>query len=233
MGNRLPVSWKFSGWDYPQPVHMVYDNSCTIWVPFRASWRTHVILLITVPNSICGKVMFSQACIIFLSTVGGMRGKGRTCVVKGAFEWQRGHAWWREACVAKGGMHREGGHVWWRETCMVKVACMAKGSMHAKGGVHDDRGVCVAKGGHAQWRWGVWWGACMVGGMHGRGHAWQCGMHCRETTTAVDSTHPTGMHYCYDIFSVNKGAQYGHWISSQKVSARPMKWVTKSVTTVS
>ena len=34
-------------------------------------------------------------------------------------------------------------------------------------------GACVAGGGHA------WQGACMVGGMHGRGHVWQGGMHDR------------------------------------------------------
>ena len=43
-------------------------------------------------------------------------------------------------------------------------------------------GVCVA-GGH------VWQGVCMAGGMCGRG-ACAAG----KTATAVDSTHPTGMH---------------------------------------
>ena len=56
-------------------------------------------------------------------------------------------------------------------------------------------------GGHA------WQGACMVGGMCGRGHVWQRGMHGRgmvwqgryaymagETATSADGTHPTGMH---------------------------------------
>ena len=49
-------------------------------------------------------------------------------------------------------------------------------------------------------------GACIVGGMHGRGYAWQgacmaggmCGgwgvCMAGETATAVDGTHPTGMH---------------------------------------
>ena len=55
-------------------------------------------------------------------------------------------------------------------------------------------------------------GACIVGGMHSRGHVWQGGMHGREvcaasgacmargacvageTATATDGTHPAGMH---------------------------------------
>ena len=44
--------------------------------------------------------------------------------------------------------------------------------MHGEGGVHGE-GVCVT-GGH------VWQGVCMAG----------------ETATAVDSTHPAGMHSC-------------------------------------
>ena len=69
----------------------------------------------------------------------------------------------------------------------------------------------------------VWWGACMVGGMHGvrharQGHAWlgvymaggmhgggHVGMHGRgghvgmagEMATAADGMHPTGMHSCF------------------------------------
>ena len=47
---------------------------------------------------------------------------------------------------------------------------------------------------------GAWQGLCMAGGMHGRE-----GMHGRgacmagEMATAVDSTHPTGMHSCFSI----------------------------------
>ena len=66
-----------------------------------------------------------------------------------------------------------GGHVWQRGACTVK------GAMHGEGGVNG-------KG----------------GGMHGEG-----GMHvCRgagvagETATAVDGTHPTGMHSCVTNF---------------------------------
>ena len=49
----------------------------------------------------------------------------------------------------------------------------------------------------------VWWGACvvgacMVGGMHGRGcvaggHACMVG----EMATAADGTHPAGIHSCH------------------------------------
>ena len=72
-------------------------------------------------------------------------------------------------------------------------------------------GVCVA-GGHA------WQGPCMMGlYVVGGEHAWQGGMHGRvvcgggqawwgreepcmagETDTAVDGTHPTGMHSCFE-----------------------------------
>ena len=63
-------------------------------------------------------------------------------------------------------------------------------------------GVCMAKGGHA------WWGACMVGSMHGGGacvaggcawqggHAWQGACMSGEMATAVDGTHLTGMYSC-------------------------------------
>ena len=50
-------------------------------------------------------------------------------------------------------------------------------------------------------------GACVVGGMHGEGHAWQgAGGHAwhrgreacvaRGTAIAAGGTHPTGMHSC-------------------------------------
>ena len=37
----------------------------------------------------------------------------------------------------------------------------------------------------------AWQGACMAGGMHGRGVCV-----AGEMATAVDGTHPTGMHSC-------------------------------------
>ena len=56
------------------------------------------------------------------------------------------------------------------------------------------RGPCVA-GGHALQ------GVCMTAGMHGGGMCGGviCGGGCAagETATAVDSTHPTGMHSCF------------------------------------
>ena len=64
------------------------------------------------------------------------------------------------------------------------------------GGVHGG-GMCG--------RVSVWQGmcmvggACMAGGMRGRGHAWQDGMGtcvAGETATAAGGTHPTGIHSC-------------------------------------
>ena len=37
----------------------------------------------------------------------------------------------------------------------------------------------------------VWWG------LHGRGCAWQGACVARDTATAADGTHPTGMHSCF------------------------------------
>ena len=38
----------------------------------------------------------------------------------------------------------------------------------------------------------MWWGVCVTGGMFGGGGVYIAG----DTTTAADSTHPTGMHSC-------------------------------------
>ena len=63
------------------------------------------------------------------------------------------------------------------------------------------QGVCVARGACM-----VWEGMCMTGG----GTAWQGGMHGRwgegscmagEMATAVDGTHPTGRHSCFNVKS--------------------------------
>ena len=62
--------------------------------------------------------------------------------------------------------------------------CAWQGGMHGMGGMHGN-------------------GACMAGGVHVRGHAWQGVCLAGETATAADSTHPTGMHpcvmYCFHI----------------------------------
>ena len=92
-----------------------------------------------------------------------------------------GHAW-QGGMHGGGGMHgREAcmawGHAWWG-------ACMA-GECAWQGGKHG-REVCMA-------------GACVVGGMHGRGnvwqgecveggHAWQGGMHAMHTPLAPRDT---------------------------------------------
>ena len=46
----------------------------------------------------------------------------------------------------------------------------------------------------------------MVGGMLGRGCAWQGGIRAGEMATKVGSTHPTGMHSC--LF--NKIMKFGY-----------------------
>ena len=71
----------------------------------------------------------------------------------------------------------------------------------------------------ALWWWGVhgrgwhaWQGACMAGGMHGRGHAWQvtcmagrmygrgvCMADTMRYGQQEGGTHPTGMHSCFKI----------------------------------
>ena len=103
---------------------------------------------------------------------------------------QVGHAWWR------GDMHGEGG------TCIVKGAWVVKGGICGKG--HALQGRAWQEGMHG--RGHVWQGACIAGeGMHGRGHVWQgaciAGGMCGKgvcmagvMATAVDGTHPTGMH---------------------------------------
>ena len=67
-----------------------------------------LIHIITTCNSSCGKVLFSQACVIpsvhrggTCVEVGGMHGNGRGCAAKG------GHAWQRGMCVARGACVQE------------------------------------------------------------------------------------------------------------------------------
>ena len=105
-------------------------------------------VIITVRNSSCGKVMFSQASVI-LSTggyawLGGVAG----CVcVCGGHAWQGEHVWQR-ACMV-GGMHGRG-HAWQGGMC--------GGGGHVWQGCVHGSGVCMLGG--------VWWegGACIAGG---------------------------------------------------------------------
>ena len=65
------------------------------------------------------------------------------------------------------------------------------GDIHG-GGLHGrGAGLC----GRGAW-WGV--GACMAGGMHGRGgHAMHTSLTLRDTVShCAGGTHPTGMHSC-------------------------------------
>ena len=94
----------------------------------------------TVRNSSCRKVMFSQACV--KNSV-----HGGACVVKGGM-YGRKHARWGTACMAEA-MH-VGGHAWQGGGMCGKGVCMA--------GAHVARGVCVA--------WDMYGrGACVAGEM--------------------------------------------------------------------
>ena len=59
------------------------------------------------------------------------------------------------------------------------------------GGGMCGRGACVAGGMHGRGRAYMAEGACMAGGVCGRG-ACTAG----DMATAADGTHPTGMHSC-------------------------------------
>ena len=63
--------------------------------------------------------------------------------------------------------------------------CMTRGGMHGRGcalqGCLCGRVAYVAEG-------CAWWGG---------GHVYQGVCMAGQTATAVDSTHPTGMHFCY------------------------------------
>ena len=88
--------------------------SLDIAFAFRFLCLIKLLTFVTVRNSSCGKIIFSQACIIPSVHSGGdcvvkwgVCGKGGAYVV-------RGHAWQREACMV-GGMFARGcvlgGHV--------------------------------------------------------------------------------------------------------------------------
>ena len=55
----------------------------------------------------------------------------------------------------------------WGKVMFLNVSVTGRGMC---GGGHVFQG-CVCGGGAMH----VWWGACVVGGMHGGGHAWQGG----------------------------------------------------------
>ena len=138
--------------------------------------------MFTVPNSSCGKVMFSQASVILSTGREGHVWQRGACVVKEGGCVMRGHVWRGGACVS-------GGHAW-QGACMAGV-CMWWGCAWQRG--MCGRGACKAGG-----------RVCMAGG-----HAWQGGMHGRvacvagETATAADGTHPTGMHSCVYIHLIS------------------------------
>ena len=121
----------------------------------------------------------------------------------------------------KGGMHGDLG------------VCVVKGGVHGEGGMHG-RGTCMAGGVHGggmhgrvhawwgcAWQEGcAWQGVCMAGG-----HAWQGNMHgggvhgreacvAGETATVADGTHPTAMHSCLLLNSLNSVKHLGKTPSS-------------------
>ena len=112
---------------------------------------------ITARKRSCGKVMFTEACVILL-TEGGHAWLG------GMSGWGRGHVW-LGACMTRG-------HVWWGACAWLGV-CMAGGHArlgvctaweHAWLGACITRGMCMAGSVHD-------WGSCKVG-VHDWGHAW-------------------------------------------------------------
>ena len=148
------------------------------------------VLVFTVRNSSCGKVIFSHVSVC--PQVGrawqvGMHGRG--CVLQGPCMAGRvcmagGHAW-QGTCVAAGvmytwqewcgrgwhgrGVYITGGHMW------KGVACMA--------GRHVWQGACVARG--CAW-WGCAWQGAFVAGW--RGHAYQGGMHAWQERLPLQRT---------------------------------------------
>ena len=142
--------------------------------------------------------MFSQAYV----KNSAHRGRG--------MPWQGGHVWqgctWQEGAYMAGGVcGRKGGPMHGREVHGGRV-CMVGGGVHGSGacmlqitlpcpnfvaGEACMAGACVV-GRHA-WQ-GVWGrGACVAGGMHGRGVS----SVAEETATAADGTNPTGMRSCF------------------------------------
>ena len=167
--------------------------------------------IFTASNSSCGKVMFSQACVIRSVHRGGGIMASRGCAWSRGCPWQgggvHGRGW---VCMAGRGVYMAGGHA-------SQGACVA-GGMHGKGGWGCAwQGACMAKGacmavgkpgrGHA------WQGVCMVGGVCGRGHVWQghawqqvCMDMAGETATEAGNRHPIGnlfdgtVHFTYSLF---------------------------------
>ena len=75
---------------------------------------------------------------------------------------------------------------------VIAVIVFIRGGMCGIGSVHCEGGHVWQKGCARQ-------GACMVGGMHGRGRAWQGACVAGAKATPADGTHPTGMHCCITL----------------------------------
>ena len=100
------------------------------------------------------------------------------------------HAW-QGACIAKEGACMVRGCAWQRGACIVKGVVYGIGGRHGKGGYawqgHTWHGEGVMCGQEAYIAGEHTWLGCMRG---------QGACVAGETATAVDGTHPTGMHSC-------------------------------------
>ena len=72
-------------------------------------------------------------------------------------------------------------------------------------------GACMAGGLHG--RGCTWWGACMAGEC-----AWKGACMAGQTATAVDGTHPTGMHSCNGLLIMFGSGYRGPRLNLCKVS---------------
>ena len=97
------------------------------------TWGTHQPI-ITIRNSSCGKVMFSQASVFCRGVGGGLRGWGHA--------WQGGSCVWLGACVARG------------KLCVAGVC--------GKGGMHG-RGMCGRRDDHCSEQYASYWNAFLSG----------------------------------------------------------------------
>ena len=164
------------------------------------------------PQTKFAKVMFLQVSVI-LSTgrgacvvaPGGVHGcSGGACVVApGERAWLLGgHAWllWGVCVVAPGGhVWLLGGHAWllWGACMVAQGACMV-----ALGGAWLLWGACVVAPGGYAW---LLREACIIAL---GGHAWffwrgECVVFSMRYGQWAGSTHPTGMHSCWCLFTSN------------------------------
>ena len=115
---------------------------------FGSWWPIWIKNIITIRNSSCGKVMFSQACV--KNSVHGGACLARGACVVGGYAWQEGHVWRRGMCGREGMC--DGGHAWhwgyvWQGAVHGWGACVARG------------GVCGSRDSHCSGRYASYWNA--------------------------------------------------------------------------